>query len=217
MRLFAIQMADPPTSAMSYDNSPSKMAPDSGVGSRSLWRMPMPPPAGLQNSHQNGERILLIFVSGSKNRAAAQESTLERDWLARATTCVRHPEPRDVTLRLWSAPSSSPSSCRFVTYSTMSDAELWNVFIWSDFRLLYRRAKPFARCERARRDYGSGAVFVESATGSLRLQSSAHVGLCSLASSMAVLPAGVRPTTEPRASSSQNSRTTKPRLTIRVT
>ena len=28
MRLFAIQMADPPTSAISYDNPPSKMAPD---------------------------------------------------------------------------------------------------------------------------------------------------------------------------------------------
>ena len=35
--------------------------------------------------------------------------------------------------------------------------------------------------------------------------------------SIAALPAGLRRTIEPRASSSQNSRTTRPRLSIRVT
>ena len=36
------------------------------VGSQRTWRKPTPPPACLQNSHQNGGRVFLIFVAGPR-------------------------------------------------------------------------------------------------------------------------------------------------------
>jgi hypothetical protein len=42
---------DPPTALLN------------GVGSHSLWRIALPLPAGLQNSHQDGGRMFLFFVA----------------------------------------------------------------------------------------------------------------------------------------------------------
>src|ERR1700694_2429864 len=37
--------------------------PPNRLGSQTRWRMAMALPAGLQNSHQNGGRVFLIFVA----------------------------------------------------------------------------------------------------------------------------------------------------------
>ncbi len=49
------------------------------VGSQTRWRMAMPLPATLQNSHQNGGRVFLIFVADPRTIPWSQYKGLHGD------------------------------------------------------------------------------------------------------------------------------------------
>jgi hypothetical protein len=52
------------------------------VASHSLWRTAIPLPAGLQNSHQNGGRVFLIFVADPTTTRLYRTLKVSGNWLA---------------------------------------------------------------------------------------------------------------------------------------